>query len=44
VEPVGGMSKIQFLRGSDKVFEVSKFHYRPRSVGPILGQHFIRTR
>jgi hypothetical protein len=26
VQSIGGMGKIQLLSGSDKVFEVSKFH------------------
>jgi DNA-binding XRE family transcriptional regulator len=34
VQPIGGMGKIQLLSGSDKTFQVAKFHYRLRSVRP----------
>ena len=34
VQPIRSMSKIQFLGGSDKIFQVAKFHYRLRSVRP----------
>jgi hypothetical protein len=26
VQPIGSMGKIQFLGGSDKIFQVAKFH------------------
>jgi hypothetical protein len=26
VQPIGGMGKIQLLGGSDKIFQVAKFH------------------
>src|ERR1700730_1722896 len=34
VQPISGMGKIQLLSGSDKTFQVAKFHYRLRSVRP----------